>query len=80
MQSHKDFIMHLIDDQSNDGGVDICREATQGDERFRIISNEKKKHKLKNMDDLICGKDIDDEDLIIELDGDDVFSHQGSLI
>lgn len=79
MQSNREFVMHLMDDLSDDGGEEICRRITKGDERFKIISDKRKRYKLKNMDDLMSSKEIGDEDIIVELDGDDRLSHPDVL-
>lgn len=68
-QKDTDFKVYLIDDISTDNTVEIIKSLIQGDERFNIIVNTEKKFKLKNLDELITT--FDDEDIVIELDGDD---------
>ena len=71
-QTFTDFVMYLIDDMSTDLTVEKIHSLTEGDDRFKLIVNKEKKHKLRNLDDLIMDEDlIDDEDIIVELDGDD---------
>lgn len=71
-QTYKDFEMYLIDDMSNDNTIEKIRNEVQGDHRFKLIINTQKKYKLKNLDDLILDEDLmHDEDIIVELDGDD---------
>lgn len=73
-QSYTDFKMFLIDDISTDDTVKKIKNKIKGDERFVLIENQEKKFKLKNLDDLIMDESLfDDEDVIIELDGDDFF-------
>jgi glycosyltransferase involved in cell wall biosynthesis len=68
-QKDTDFKVYLIDDMSTDTTVEIIKSLIEGDERFNLIINQEKKFKLKNLDDLITT--FDDEDIVIELDGDD---------
>jgi glycosyltransferase involved in cell wall biosynthesis len=71
-QDFKDFKMFLIDDMSTDKTVEKIKNKIDGDSRFVLIVNTEKKYKLKNLDDLILNEDeFDDEDIVVELDGDD---------
>jgi glycosyltransferase involved in cell wall biosynthesis len=71
-QDFKDFKMFLIDDMSIDSTVEKIKNKINDDDRFVLIKNEEKKFKLKNMDELIRNNVIfDNEDIIVELDGDD---------
>ena len=72
--------MFLIDDVSDDNTVNIIKDLIKGDDRFILIENKEKKFKLKNLDDLLMDDEIfDDEDIIVELDGDDILFSSGSL-
>lgn len=68
-QKDLDFKVHIIDDISTDNSVKVTRDLIDGDDRFELSVNDEKKFKLKNLDELI--RTFDDEDIIIELDGDD---------
>ena len=68
-QKDEDFKVYLIDDVSSDNTVDIIKSLINEDDRFNLIINKEKKFKLKNLDELIST--FDDEDIVIELDGDD---------
>ena len=68
-QSDKDFKVFIIDDISADNTVEIIKSLIVDDNRFNLIVNSEKKFKLKNLDELITT--FDDEDIVIELDGDD---------
>jgi glycosyltransferase involved in cell wall biosynthesis len=75
-QTEKDYLVHLVDDASSDASHDECIKATAGDERFRIYRNEPKKYKLKSIDEIISDStNMKDEDVVVELDGDDQFAH-----
>jgi glycosyltransferase involved in cell wall biosynthesis len=80
IQSHKEFEVFLIDDMSTDNTVELIENLINNDNRFKLIRNVEKKYKLKNMDDLLMDESlINDEDIIIELDGDDWFYHENVL-
>jgi glycosyltransferase involved in cell wall biosynthesis len=68
-QIDKDFEVYLIDDMSNDKSVSIIKSLILDDDRFKLIVNTEKKFKLKNLDELIST--FNDDDIIVELDGDD---------
>lgn len=70
-QTYKNFECLLVDDISNDKTVDIIRKNIGNDDRFKLIVNEEKKYPLRNFYDgfKIIGKD--DEDVYVNIDGDD---------
>ena len=68
-QKDKDFQVYFIDDLSDDNSYEVLESLVKNDNRFHLIKNEEKKYKLKNIDDLIST--FDDQDIVIELDGDD---------
>jgi glycosyltransferase involved in cell wall biosynthesis len=68
-QTDREFEVYLIDDMSTDNTVEVTKKLIEGDSRFKLIVNEEKKFKLKNLNELIT--QFDDEDIIIEIDGDD---------
>lgn len=71
-QEFKNFKMFLIDDMSNDKTTEIIKNKIKDDNRFILIVNTEKKYKLKNIDDLLMDENLfDDEDIVVELDGDD---------
>jgi glycosyltransferase involved in cell wall biosynthesis len=79
-QDFKDFKMFLIDDMSTDNTVEKIKNKINGDNRFILIINTEKKYKLKNLDDLITDDNyFDNEDIIVELDGDDWFYNSNVL-
>lgn len=80
MQSKSEYVVHLVDDMSSDGGDTFVANSIEGDQRFRLSRNESKKYKLKSLDDLISDISLmDDEDIVVELDGDDKFAHQNVI-
>ena len=68
-QQDRDFKVFIIDDVSTDNTVEITKSLIVDDNRFNLIVNSEKKFKLKNLDELI--PTFEDNDIIIELDGDD---------
>lgn len=79
-QTIQDFKMFLIDDKSSDNTVDIINRLIKDDSRFNLVVNNEKKYKLKNIDELLMDEDlINDEDVIVELDGDDWFYNETVL-
>lgn len=74
-QYFTDFKCYMIDDMSTDNSYDIAEKTINGDERFVLIKNERKKYKAKNFIDIIYNNsDIEWDDVIIEIDGDDKLS------
>jgi len=71
-QSFKDFKCYITDDLSTDNSVAIVKEMIKGDDRFILIENTSKLYQPGNYDQVIRdNKDINDNDFIIEIDGDD---------
>jgi len=71
-QKFSNYKVFLVDDMSTDNTVELINNMIKDDERFVLIKNTEKKFKLRNMDELIMDETMfDDEDIIIELDGDD---------
>ena len=73
-QKDSDFEVYLIDDMSTDKSVEIVKKLIEGDSRFKLTVNTEKKFKLKNLDELILT--FNDEDIVIEIDGDDFLLSQ----
>jgi glycosyltransferase involved in cell wall biosynthesis len=71
-QKFKDFKCYITDDMSTDNSVKLVKECIQGDDRFILIENTEKFYQPGNYDQVIRNNsDIDDNEIIIELDGDD---------
>jgi len=79
-QTHKNFIAYVIDDLSTDKTYEILYNLTREDKRFTIIKNEEKKFKTKNFIDTIKENiNINGNDVIVEIDGDDRLSDNDVL-
>ena len=73
-QTYKNFIVYVVDDNSNDGSYETLIKLTSGDNRFKIFKNTYQKFKTQNFYEIINNNElINDNDIIIELDGDDEF-------
>jgi len=71
-QYYTNFVSYMIDDMSTDKSYDVAKKEIGDDERFILIKNTEKKYKTKNFIDVIRNNvNIDWDDVIIELDGDD---------
>ncbi len=74
-QYYTNFVSYMIDDMSTDKSYDVAKQEIGDDERFILIKNTEKKYKTKNFIDVIRdNENIDWDDVIIELDGDDQLS------
>jgi glycosyltransferase involved in cell wall biosynthesis len=56
---------------STDNTVSIVREIIKNDSRFILIENQSKLYQTGNYDQIINSKDIDDDEICVEVDGDD---------
>jgi GR25 family glycosyltransferase involved in LPS biosynthesis len=73
-QTYKNFIVYVVDDNSNDGSYEVLTKLTSGDNRFKIFKNSTQKFKTQNFYEIIHNQNlINNHDIIIELDGDDAF-------
>jgi len=73
-QNNKDYRCFILNDLSTDISSEIAEELIRGDERFTLINNTRKMYQPGNYDQIIRGDyNVQDEDLIVELDGDDWF-------
>lgn len=78
-QTYADFQVVLVDDMSTDDTVKLVRAAIQGDDRFRLIVNQVKKFKTRNVVEAIEAADPADDDVIVMVDGDDRLAHKDVL-
>jgi glycosyltransferase involved in cell wall biosynthesis len=72
-QTYKDYVCYITHDLSTDNSVNLIKEKIKDDKRFILIDdNEKKLYQSGNFDKVIRNnKNIDDNELLIEVDGDD---------
>lgn len=71
-QKYKQFKCYLIDDVSTDTSVEKIKKMIEHDNRFILIQNDEKKYKPGNIDMVLRFNEfLDDNEVIVELDGDD---------
>ncbi len=71
-QTFNNFHCYITDDLSNDNSLEISQKMVGNDERFTIIKNKEKLYQPGNYDQVIRNNEnIKDNDIIVELDGDD---------
>lgn len=77
-QTYKNFVCYIVDDMSTDQSANRVKNFISGDDRFKLIVNEKKRYQGGNYD-LICRElpDVYDDDIFIEVDGDDWLPDSG---
>ena len=71
-QTFKDFKCYITDDMSTDNSVSLIENIIKGDNRFILIKNNTKLYQPGNYDQVIRNnKEILDNEVIVEIDGDD---------
>ena len=71
-QTFKDFKCYITDDLSTDNSVNLVKNFIKTDDRFILIENSEKLYQPGNYDQVIRNNpDIDNNDVIVEIDGDD---------
>lgn len=71
-QKYKNFKCYITDDLSTDNSVKKAENMIKGDDRFILIKNTEKFFQPGNYDQVIRGDyNIEDNDIIVEVDGDD---------
>ena len=70
-QRYQDFTCYITDDVSTDNTVNIVRETIKNDPRFILIENKTKFFQPGNYDQVITSRNIDGEEICVEVDGDD---------
>jgi len=70
-QRFTDFKCYITDDLSTDNTVEIIKKTISGDDRFVLIENKTKMYQPGNYDQVIRGLNISDDEICVEIDGDD---------
>lgn len=71
-QKFKDFKCFIIDDMSTDSTVSKAKGMIGNDDRFTVIVNTEKTYKNGNYENVLSKMEgIDENDVVVELDGDD---------
>lgn len=75
-QKYSNYHCYLINDISTDNSKNIIEQEIKNDDKFTLINNTVKKYALLNIYDTLTSHNIDDEDIIVMLDGDDWLASQ----
>jgi len=78
-QTFENFQMIIVDDMSTDDSVALTRAAIKNDDRFKLIVNQEKRYKSRNVVEAIKAARPDDEDVLVLVDGDDRLAHKNVL-
>jgi glycosyltransferase involved in cell wall biosynthesis len=70
-QKFKDFTCYITDDISTDNSVSLAKTMIGNDNRFIVIENKEKMYQPGNYDQVIRGLNIPDDEICVEIDGDD---------
>lgn len=79
-QYYTNYVAYFVDDMSTDNSYEIAKREIGDDDRFRLLKNDTKKYKAKNFVEVVRNNpEIDWDDVIIELDGDDMLKDNNVL-
>lgn len=70
-QRFRDFTCYITDDLSTDNTVKIIKDTIKNDNRFVLIENKTKMYQPGNYNQVIRGMNIPDDEICVEVDGDD---------
>ena len=70
-QRFKDFKCYITDDMSTDGTITKIKSIIKEDPRFILIENHIKLYQPGNYDQIIRWRNLDGDEICVELDGDD---------
>jgi len=76
-QTYDNYKCFILDDMSTDSSAEKAKEAIEGDPRFVIVENTKKYYQTGNYDQIIRSDQVLDEDICVEVDGDDWLPDRG---
>jgi len=79
LQNYDNYQCIIIDDCSSDKSTEVIKNTIDDDPRFVLIENTKRQLALKNIYDAIANFNLNDEDIIVTLDGDDWFATKQAL-
>jgi len=78
-QSFKDFNCYIMDDMSTDKTVELIKKSIKNDPRFHLIENKSKMYPPGNYNQVINGLNLDDEEICVEVNGDDWLANPKAL-
>ena len=78
-QEETDWVCYVTDDLSTDKSTEIIKTEFSDDPRIRLIENKTKHYQVGNYIQVMNLDEIDDEDIVLTLDGDDWFPDRSVL-
>lgn len=78
-QSYKNFQCYIVDDLSTDNTYKIASNEIKNDERFFLLKPSQKGYPLGSLNFALENANIEDEDVVVILDGDDWFYSEKTL-
>jgi glycosyltransferase involved in cell wall biosynthesis len=79
LQSYDNYQCIIIDDCSSDKSVEIIKKEIAGNSKFTLVENNERKLALRNIYEAVDDFELNDEDIIVTLDGDDWFATKQAL-
>lgn len=79
IQNFTNFEVYFIDDMSTDNTLEHYYSEIGNDTRFNITINTEKKYALRNTVDCLNNLNLDDDAVIIQVDGDDFLYDENSI-
>ena len=73
-QKYTNYKCYLIDDISTDETPEIIKKEIANNDKFELIQNTEKKYALKNIHDTLESANLDEQSIVVILDGDDWLS------
>jgi len=78
-QNYENYQCIVVDDCSSDKSVEITKKEIDENSKFMFLENKERKLALRNIYEAIEVSNPTDEDIIITLDGDDLFARKDVL-
>lgn len=78
-QTEQNWKCYIINDLSTDNSIEIINNTIKNDDRFILINNKTKHYQTGNYHQICNHKDVNEDDIFVELDGDDFFSDDNVL-
>lgn len=79
MQTNLNWKCYIIDNCSTDGSTDLVEKLIEGNDKFELIRNKNNIGTAGSHYNIIHKEEIDDDDICVDLDGDDWFNGEGVL-
>ena len=80
LQKEQNWKCYITNDLSTDNSVEVAKKQIGDDKRFVIINNKEKMWQTGNYRQICHHKDVNEDDVFVELDSDDYFADDGVLL